>query len=509
MLTFLKKYKIEISLGLLILIYIVYFSFFTILRYKTLYASYFDLGIMHQTVFNTYRAITTHDWSRILELTNPFGYDQIKRMAIHNDLLLAVISPLYILYSGPETLLILQTIILALGAIAVFLLSKHIFSGIKSKISQYLPLLFAFAYLMYGPMQRANIFDFHAVTFSTTLLLFMFYFWLMKRYTLCFVFFVLSLLSKEQVALITLFFGLYTIWNGYSSKKNRNTAYSFLIIFISLSWFLISFYFIIPYFRGNRHFALSYYGDFGDSPTSIFFGFFKNPSSVYKYIFHIDTFRYFLFLLGPLAFTSLLSLPQLLIAFPEFAINLFSNNWNMRNIIYHYTSVIQPFIFISAMYGVKQLFVFMKKKKMNHRWGVGIMVVLIGTTLLFAFTKGPLPLSREKEVYPLLYPSKEMRDAQIWKDALKDESLKISSTGNLAPFFTSRRYFYTFSPYYYMADYLVLDVKEIYNGWERERLVPVYKKLIKDTKYQRIYKNEKFEVYKKNQSASWRTKLKI
>ena len=51
--SFFSKYKVSIVLWSMILLYIGYFSFFTILRYKTLYSSYFDLGIMHQTVYNT------------------------------------------------------------------------------------------------------------------------------------------------------------------------------------------------------------------------------------------------------------------------------------------------------------------------------------------------------------------------------------------------------------------------------------------------------------------------
>ncbi|MGZ6519611.1 MAG: winged helix-turn-helix domain-containing protein, partial [Bacteroidia bacterium] len=45
---------------------------------------------------------------------------------------------------------------------------------------------------------------------------------------------------------------------------------------------------IIPYFRGSHHFALSYYGDFGDSPIRIIIGILKNPYNIGKYIFDYD-----------------------------------------------------------------------------------------------------------------------------------------------------------------------------------------------------------------------------
>src|SRR3989338_7189107 len=118
MIRLIKNKKIEIILWVFIIAYALYFSYFTVLRYKTLYASYYDLGIMHQTVFNTYSAIKNNDWSRFLEMTNTTGAEQIKRMAIHNDPLLALMAPFYFIHSGPETILIIQSVMVALGAIA-------------------------------------------------------------------------------------------------------------------------------------------------------------------------------------------------------------------------------------------------------------------------------------------------------------------------------------------------------------------------------------------------------
>src|SRR3989344_3929917 len=127
-----KKYKYNIALWVFIFAYILYFSYFTVLRYKTLYASYYDLGIMHQTIFNTYSALKTGDWSRFLELTDPINPLQIKRLAIHNDVLLALLSPFYFLHSGPETILILQSIVLGLGALAIFKIALLIIKKNKS-----------------------------------------------------------------------------------------------------------------------------------------------------------------------------------------------------------------------------------------------------------------------------------------------------------------------------------------------------------------------------------------
>lgn len=482
-------------LAFFVLLYIGYFSYLTILRYHTLYANYFDLGIMHQTVFNTYRAIRTGDFSRFLELTNPMGYDQVKRMAIHNDILLAFLTPFYFIYSGPETLLIIQSVVLGLGAFAVNGISKILFE--KQKRKEVIGLIFSLSYLLFFPMQRANIFEFHAVTLATSLLLFMFYFFLQKKYLFSGICFIASVFSKEEVALTTAFFGLYILFITYQNRKDKakekkkDFQYGLFILIASIAWFFISMLIIIPIFRKEMSFALTYYSDFGDSPVQVLFGLFKNPSSIVKYLWQVDTARYFLFMLGPLGFISLFAPLQLLITLPEFAINLLSNNWNMRNVIYQYTSVITPFIFISAIYGAKNIYTYKKK----------ILVVLLTgiviCTLLFSYLKSPLPYSKEKDVHPFLWPQKEATDAHLWKQILADKKLKIMATGQIAPLFSSRRYVYLFSPRYDLADYVVLSLNEIYNYPEKDKLIPVYEKLAEDTSYMRIYKNGNVEVFRK------------
>ncbi len=482
--------KVKIVLWVFILAYIIYFSYFTILRYQTLYAYYLDLGIMQQTVFNTYRAITNFDFSRILEQIEPFGLNPVKRMAIHNDIILAPLAFFYFIYASSATLLVVQAVVLGLGAWFVFKIAQMVFT--KSKYQNLLSLIFALGYLLYPPLEKANMFDFHAVTLATTFLLAMFYFWLKKSYGWSLLFVILALLTKEQVGLTTAFFGLYAL---FFQPKNRqkNLRFPLLIIGLSLVWFALSIFVIIPYFRGGQqHFALNYFGDFGDSPGQVLLGLFLNPLRLWQSLFRIPSWEYLRSLLGPLGFLSLFSPLQLIIAAPELGINLLSTNSNLRNIYYHYSAVITPFVFISAIYGAKNAIRFLSGIKPRI-----IASYLSLFILIFAYCEGPLPLARNQEIYPFKYPRKEAVLVRQWSERLKDENLKISSTGKLAPFFTSRRYFYNFSKYYPVADYLVIMPSEVYNYSVRESLVPVYKRLRQDDRFKLIFKRDNFEVYKK------------
>lgn len=476
---YIKKNVYVLILFCMTVLYIGYFSFFTITRYNNLYSSYFDLGIMHQATYNTFIALKTGDMSRLLEHTNPHGFEQVKRMAIHNDLILALLAPFYFINSSPVMLLILQSIILGCGAIAIYLICLKLLETNKRKYI--FAICFSFAYLMYVPIQRANIFDFHGVTIATTFLLFMYYFWLIRNKRISLLFLILSLLCKEQIGLTTIFFGLYLLFcyfrNGQKkSDREYYVTYPLILIGFSAIWFGLSMKFIIPYFRGGKHFALEYYRDITIT----------NPPRILTYIFNSDTVWYLFYLLGNIGFLSLLSPLHFLIAIPELAVNLLSSNWNMRNIIYHYTSVITPFVFISAVTGFASI-------KKESRQFIAIFIV-VACTIVFSATKGPLPYSREADLFPFM-KSREVSDVWYWSNLLKSDAYRISATGHIGPLFSSRRYFYTFSKYYDLSDYVIISKEEAVTGWQKEITFPAYEKLIHDARYKRIVKKGDLEIY--------------
>lgn len=516
-------------------VYILYFSVLSVQRYRTLYASYYDLGIMHQTVYNSFRAIQTLSPARMLEMTNTIGPEQIYRMAIHNDILLAFLAPFYFINATPAMLLIIQAVVLGAGAWFVYALCLQVFHG--KKYTQMAALVFSVCWLLYVPMQRANLFDFHAVVLSSTFLLGMYYFWLTRRLRISLVLFLLSIISKEQVALTTFMFGMYTFLSAvipakvgiqerrtesgsriptppgllracklgmtnYMRQDRKAFNYSVAVVGISLVWFLLSVFVIIPYFRGGHHFATERYGQLGGSPGSIIVSVFTDPAAVFAQLSQTEPLRYLYFVLGPLGFLSLLSPTRLVIALPEFAINLLSNEGNMRNIFFHYTAVIQPFVFVSAVYGFRNLLSFLQRQE-SRSWfrhdsfprNAALAVLVV--TLLFSYFKSPMFYSREKEIHPFAWPQKEAKYAWAWSKILSDENITIAASGQLAPHFAGRRYFYTFSAFYPHAEYVIIRPNEIYNYVDKDVLIPVYQKLVRDRRYRLVEKKDNFEIYKR------------
>jgi uncharacterized membrane protein len=495
---FFSKHKIEVLLWFFILIYIVYFSFLSIRRFQTLNSHYYDLGIMNQVVYNTSRG-------KFLEMTDQQLKKNINRMAVHFDPILAAFAPLYKIYSGPETLLVSQTIILALGAWAIFLISEKI---LKKKE---LGLIFSILYLLYFPVQRVNLFDFHAVVLATSFFLFSFYFYLIKKKLWFFFFILLALLTKEHVGLIIILLGIYLFF------KKRDRKFGLLTMITGIIFFVGSMYIIIPYFRQQTHFALHYFGDFGNSPSQIIFNIFWHPLVTLNHIFKKETYDYVLRLFLPM-FYSLFSPSILLIALPELVINVLSINSNMRAIYFHYNAIIIPFIFYSLIVGYKIFDDKVKNKLIKHI----VFILFLISNLISIYLFNPIPNHLVKEPLSL----KKQTDSKMkviidWKNKLKDSSIKVATTPVLAPYFTERTYYYNFlydpayvsmgytdedviassQDVYKLADYVIINKSEIGDINKKTLAAIFYQRLKSDRHYKIIYSDNQnensIEVYKK------------
>lgn len=491
----LVRFKYEVLLALSVIVFIAFFSYLSIRRNLSLSSHYYDLGIMNQTVENTKNG-------HFLEMTDQDLKKNVSRLAVHFDPILAFFAPLYFIYDGPETLLVAQIIIIGLGAVAVYMIAHHLLS---KKLYAF---IFALSYLLYFPIERAILFDFHAVVLSTTFLLFALYFGLVRRHGASLIFIVLSLLTKENVGLVTFLYGFYLIF----FRKER--LWGSIISIVSLLFFAGSFFVVIPYLRQyQNHFALRYYGDFGDSPKQIALSIFLNPITTVKHLLTYANARYIFGLLFAHSLFILFSPITFLIALPEFALNLLSSNPNMKSIYFHYNSLLVPFIIFSSISGFSTIM----KRYNNKKIHVLSMSIFVGLSFIQIYFFNPLPLPFLKEPYAF-YPINHQKLTVLhnWQHVLQNEDIKVSTTPRLAPFFTNRRYYYNFLfdpaypsmgkvesdilkriDNYTSADYLVLDMTEFTNEGQRDLLQKFYSHLKNNPSFKMIYKDGDIEVYKK------------
>lgn len=458
--------------------YILYFTYVSFEKHLNFFTGKFDLGNMDQTVWNTLNG-------RIFELTNPNGVNQISRLAIHSDFVLILLSPLYLIWSDPRTLLFVQTVILGLGAYFVYLISKRI---LKNNL---LSLAFSVSYLLNPFLQKQNLFDFHAVTLATTFILAAFYFLLIKRQTLGLTFLILSALTKENVFLISAIFGIYLFIKERKLKWLILAFSSVLIFFLLVSM-------LIPQARGTEHFATEYFQDFGTSPMEITANILLNPLKTIELLTSSQNILYAYRVFLPVGFLSFLAPFFLIFSAPDFLINLLSKNENLRSVNFHYGATIIPFVYISAIFGTRFLIRFSYRSISE----VSIAIFILLSSLYSTYLYGTLPGSRNPstEIYTNYLKEKDkIREflARIPKD------LSVVSSNNLGAHLSQRERIFVLPNGVDEADVIVFLLNDPFAQPSLDAQRNLANHLVNDPNYIELARIGDFLAFAKRSSAKY------
>lgn len=350
----LKSKEIILSnfvVALFIAIYTIAFSSITIVRHNTYSSNAWDLGIFDQSLWSTL------NYGRLLwntpELGSHFGF--------HFQPILFVILPVYAICQSPLTLLIIQSLVIGLGAIPVYCLAKD-------ELGKFAGTFFAMLYLLYPALHGVNWFEFHPEAFMPILLLLCFYYFKRGQWTVYFPFLFLALMCKETVSVVVVSLGLYflclrrkTIMKLLRREKSdrKNTSeviIAIITIFLGVLWFIVALT-VISHFNPQGYVFIDAYSRFGEDFPSIIFNILRNPIYALEVAFTPlnEKLAFLVALFAPLAFLSFLDGPSISISFPYLATLLLSSKTSQYQIGYQYPAPLIPFIFVSAIYGVKYL----------------------------------------------------------------------------------------------------------------------------------------------------------
>lgn len=326
---------IHILLGLLVVAYASFFSAQLILHYYSFGSRALDLGNMDQAIWNTLHGRPFHQ-------TNQPG--AFNRLSLHVEPILLPISLLYLIYSGPETLFVLQSIVVALGAVPIFALARFRLH------SDNLALVFALIYLMFPAIQGATLLDFHAVTLAPTFLLAAFYFLERRRAGLFALFSTLAVACKEDMTLLVMMLGFYALF------INRQRRLGLVTILMCAGWAALAVFVIPPVFAGTDNIHWGRYDHLGETPLDKVLNLFIRPHLLLAQLQTAGALSYMWLLLAPTALIALLNPATLLLALPSFGINLLSNYTPMQEVnALIYAAPIVPAVMISTIYGLANL----------------------------------------------------------------------------------------------------------------------------------------------------------
>ncbi len=478
---FVSRHVYSLSLFFATILYSIYFTFASFLRFTNFYTGRFDLGNMDQTVWNTVHG-------RFFELTNPNGINTISRLAFHADFILVMLAPFYFIWQDPRMLLLIQTLLLACGAFFVYLIAHNILQ--KKSFA----LVFAILYLISPSVEYANLYDFHGVVLATTFFLAAWYFLLKKKWIFLIIFLFFAGITKEEVWLVTGMLGIYIVVKQLiSGRKLVPLFFGFVISLFSFFafWFLVTK--AIPFANGGQHFALSYYSDFGSSLGGIITTALRSPIKIFSLIIQPGKLLYLLQLFSAVGFVSLLSPLFLLFALPDLSINLLSSNAQLHQIYFQYTAVITPFLFISAIYGVAFI-----RKHFPTIPARAILLYLLTTGILSAYFFGPLPLAFHPSLDMFMHP---LTDSATIDDILATipRRFSLAATNNIGSHLSHRQLIFTIPEGLTNADVVVFLLNDRFAQPSLTAQRQMAKSLSNNPKYVKLFSEGDFVVFEKKE----------
>jgi uncharacterized membrane protein len=422
------------------------------------------LSLTNHLSFNTGRTDLGYYVSRLREssegrLLQCSLCNSAKRPFFHFEPILLLLAPLYRLYPFAETLLVSQTLWLASGAGAVFLLAERLAHSRSIAVS------LAVAYLAYPAVHGENLSGFHSITLAVPLFLWLLYFLEREAMRPYLIVLAILLLVREDVALALGAVGLVAIFSGSTERARMG----FLTVAAACLWAIA-----VRALGGPTPFAsfAALSSRVGETPLRAHGGLLQSgaladgPVAAISRAFATDKMDYVAKLLVPLLGIPLLARGRILLAYGA-ALTLFATVPEVTSLHFEHSSLLVPFLFALAAAGLARLaatqrpIAFVSGPKLARALGVGIA---LGTVLSSwklgalvengSFRAGAQPLARS------VTPDQFRLDTWLKKLSRSfPKGVKVAATSHLIPHLGSASHLYSLEDRS-RADYVVANMKE-------------------------------------------------
>jgi uncharacterized membrane protein len=403
-------------------VYALVMGFIVVTRHVALRTHALDLGYYVQVVWNiaaghgAYVTFPTmHAWGD------------------HLSPVLYLLAPLAWAAPGAIELLLVQTLVLAAGALAVFGYAARRLGTVPTAGG--LALLFIVNPSLHG----INIRDIHPQAFAITLLVGAALAFDARRYAWCAIALALTLACREDAAIAVCGFG---IWLAAARGRWRLGAAvavgSVLLLAIDLEY-------VMPLFRGEPYPHLHRHAYLGSSLGEILLNIVLRPWRWVGVAFAPGKLLYLLVMLLPLGFLPLLAPRALAAAAPALVLNLLSIDPVLANFRSQYQAFVLPFLMLAAVDGYARIRAWPRAPAVL---GLG----LFASVLLTARTANDMMLTR-------WWLDAGQRAAHALMRRIPDDA-PVSANERLAPHLATRRQIFIYPTGIGISEY-VLDVEPV------------------------------------------------
>jgi len=345
-------------------------DYYCLRQYHSYNSGAYDLGIMAQSFWNTshgdilYESVnngtpTSRFWKGRWELIN-----------------IPLAIP-YKLFTHVEYLLLMQTLIISMGIIPLFLLTRRLLEDDLSAV------FLSLVYIVNPVIHNANLFAYHSVSLAIPMIVALIYLTEQRSASpLLIAMSVLIISCRADLALLVSAYSIY-LFVIFRRKKLALT-----ILILSIAWFTLSrstdfireLFGLPPTLRDNITTGRwDHLG--GTSPIGFMKGIATNPLTVVKSIVTSENIKYFIKITGPFGFLPIFAPAVFFIASPSIFINAISTWQASHDINHHYNGPVAAIMIIATVYAIHSL-----STRTGPRWLVRLvpskrMMVIL---LLFA-----------------------------------------------------------------------------------------------------------------------------
>lgn len=393
-----------------ILTYSIVFSEYSIAKFVSFRTGYFDFGNAVQLVW-----LAEHGHVTAYVLARP---------------IMLLMAGFALIFPVPQTLLVAESVSLAIGAIPIYLISNRVLEDRSYALSVSL------VYLVFPALTGINQYEFHDLTLCVPLLLFLFLFYLQRKLILFCVAGILALTTDEFIVIILGFFFLMIVWDYFESGRTKELKYFGLATFLmALCWalYLQSVSYIPAYSLATTGTAL--YTFTGSSSFLNVPGALENLPYSFGYSISAKI-TYLLLLFGPLLFTPILSLRRLIPALPWLGVIILyspilgaGGTGPVYTVWSQWSAFVLPFVLIAGIYGIRELRDFAEtwhRRRRVIRRVLAVIVCLTLTTVLVFGAFSPFQpqaqLSQGDNLVPVDIPSGQPYHG-VWPTPVPNASL--------------------------------------------------------------------------------------
>jgi uncharacterized membrane protein len=470
--------------------YAAFFTFFLLRWHYKLRTGNFDLSINNNLMFGGLHG-------DFLKSPVAFPDDPGKYLAAHAKFGLYLFLPIYALVPRPETLLVIQSVLIGGSAVPLFLFARR-------HLAEWSAVALTLAYLAYYPMHGATFSEFQNVPIAAFFVFSVVWAADAKRWVLMGVFAAVACLMREDVPVGLSVIGFFLLASGY-----RPTA-GLLLAAFSTSYFLLLRFYVMEE-AGDWWFPTMYKEFWADGERgfrSVIKTLLTNPLFVLSKLAIEKKVLYVVHLLTPIAFLPLRRWYLWLSLIPGALLTLLVTNYDPpTQFSFHYIMHWAPYLFMAA---VLALVAIGKSPDLGPQRRTAALVTLCAASAVLSFNYGAFArreggfkggFHKVEFSYTQAEADRYQRLVELIKDLPKDAS--VAATEKVGPHVSSRRVLHTMRTGPHGAEWIVASSREL----KLSKTKPSLRAVLDKKQYGVVKRSGDFALFKRGYGTEGNEKL--